>query len=304
MDIIKLRNDDLEVLQCVAHSQSFSAAARELQISPKMVSKQIARLEAALGTTLFERNTRNIRMTDEGRAIADRAGVALSVLNEIKELATSGRQELTGNIRLTVPAPFGRKYVTSAITDFCKLHPLVSFDLQLSDHIEDLYCGGFDMAIRIGELQDSTLLSRRITINRRIIVASHKFISIHGEPLHPEDLIHFNCLIFSYPGMQQNNWLLKRGKQTTNAQVSGTLCSDNGDALHEWCISGLGISLRETWDVQDALRNGQLKRILPEWEGITSKISLVRAHRDPVPRRLTEFCDFLFERWHQAPWDH
>ena len=111
MNKINLRNDDLEVFLHVVDRNNFSAAARDLQILPKMVSKQIARLETALGTTLFERNTRNLRITDEGRAIAERARVALAVLDEMKELSRGDSEELSGNIRLTAPAPFGRKYV-------------------------------------------------------------------------------------------------------------------------------------------------------------------------------------------------
>lgn len=298
-----MRNDDLAVFLHVVDRHSFSAAARDLQIAPKAVSKQIARLEGALGTTLFERNTRNLRITDEGRAIAERARVALSVLDELKELARGGSQELTGNIRLTAPAPFGRKFVASAITDFCRLHPRVGFDLRLSDQVQDLYSGDLDLAIRMGELADSRLVARRVADNRRILVASPAFIETHGNPARAEELEHHNCLVFAYPGLLQNTWPLRKGRREKTVPIVGTLCSDNGDVLHEWCLAGLGISLRETWDIHEELRNGQLIRILPDWEGIASKISLVRARREPVPHRLTAFCEFLLERWRQAPWD-
>jgi len=146
-----LRNlDDLAVFVHVVERQSFSAAARDLHLAPKTVSKQIARLEQALGTTLFERNTRNLRITDEGRAIAERARVALGVLDEVQELATGGSRELNGIVRLTAPTPFGRKFVAPAIHDFCRLHPRVGFDLRLSDQVQDLYGGDLDLAIRMG----------------------------------------------------------------------------------------------------------------------------------------------------------
>ncbi|CAI1548746.1 D-malate degradation protein R [Serratia fonticola] len=300
----KLRNDDLAVFLHVVDCLSFSAVARNLQITPKAVSKQIARLEGALGTTLFERNTRNLRITDEGRAIAERVRVALSVLDEVKELAQGGSQELTGHIRLTAPAPFGRKFVAPAITDFCRLHPRVGFDLRLSDQIQDLYRGDLDLAIRMGELADSRLLARRVADNRRILVASPTFITAHGNPAQPEELEHYNCLVFAYPGLLQNTWPLRKGRCEKSIIIDGTLCSDNGEVLHEWCLAGLGISLREVWDVHEELHNGQLVRVLPDWEGVASKISLVRARREPVPRRLTVFSDFLLERWQQTPWEH
>ncbi|WP_295975349.1 LysR family transcriptional regulator [uncultured Xanthomonas sp.] len=299
-----LRNlDDLAVFVHVVERQSFSAAARDLHLAPKTVSKQIARLEQALGTTLFERNTRNLRITGEGRAIAERARVALAVLEEVQELATGGSQELSGTIRLTAPTPFGRKFVAPAIHDFCRLHPRVGFDLRLSDQVQDLYSGDLDLAIRMGELADSRLVARRVADNRRILAASPVYLKAHGGPAQPEELERHNCLVFAYPGLLQSTWPLRKGRREKPVAVSGTLCSDSGDVLHAWCLAGLGISLRETWDIHEELRDGQLVRVLPDWEATPSKISIVRARREPVPRRLTAFSDFLLERWQQAPWD-
>ncbi|OHV97746.1 LysR family transcriptional regulator [Janthinobacterium lividum] len=305
MTQMALRNlDDLAVFVRVVERHSFSAAARDLHLAPKTVSKQIARLERALGTTLFERNTRNLRITGEGRAIAERARVALAVLGEVQELATGASQELNGIIRLTAPMPFGRKFVAPAIHDFCRLHPRVGFDLRLSDQVQDLYSGDLDLAIRMGELADSRLVARRIADNRRILAASPAYLESHGQPAQPEELEQHNCLVFAYPGLLQSTWPLRKGRREMPVAVSGTLCSDSGDVLHAWCLAGLGISLRETWDIHEELRDGRLVRVLPEWEASLSKISIVRARREPVPRRLTAFSDFLFDRWQQAPWDH
>ncbi|MGG2538502.1 LysR substrate-binding domain-containing protein [Pseudomonas aeruginosa] len=299
-----LRNlDDLAVFVHVVQRQSFSAAARDLHLAPKTVSKQIARLEQALGTTLFERNTRNLRITDEGRAIAERARVALGVLEEVQELATGGSRDLRGIIRLTAPTPFGRKYVAPAIHDFCRLHPGVAFDLRLSDQVQDLYSGDLDLAIRMGELADSRLVARRVAGNRRILAASPDYLKAHGQPAQPEELAQHNCLVFAYPGLLQSTWPLRKGRREKPVAVGGTLCSDSGDVLHAWCLAGLGVSLRETWDIHEELRDGRLVRVLPEWEATPSKISIVRARREPVPRRLTVFSDFLLERWRDAPWD-
>lgn len=299
-----LRNlDDLAVFVHVVERQSFSAVARDLHLAPKTVSKQIARLEQALGTTLFQRNTRNLRITDEGRAIAERARVALAVLDEVQELATGGSRELSGTIRLTAPTPFGRKFVAPAIDDFCRQHPRVGFDLRLSDQVQDLYGGDLDMAVRMGELADSRLVARRVAGNRRVLAASPTYLKAHGRPEKPDDLARHNCLVFAYPGLLQNTWPLRKGRREQSVAVSGTLCSDSGDVLHAWCLAGLGISLRETWDIHEELRDGRLVRVLPEWEATPSKISLVRARREPVPRRLTAFSDFLVDRWRQAPWD-
>lgn len=303
MNKINLRNDDLEVFLHVVDRNNFSAAARDLQILPKMVSKQIARLETALGTTLFERNTRNLRITDEGRAIAERARVALAVLDEMKELSRGDSEELSGNIRLTAPAPFGRKYVAPAIAAFCQVHPRVGFDLRLSDQIQDLYSGDFDLAIRMGDLADSRLLARKIANNRRILIASSEYLKNHPPIERPEDLLNHNCLVFAYPGFLHNSWTLRKAGHERSISVTGNLISDNGDVLHAWSLAGLGISLRETWDIHDELRAGKLCRVLPDWEANTSQISVVRARRESIPRRLSVFIDFMTEKWKRAPWD-
>lgn len=299
-----LRNlDDLAVFVHVVECRSFSAAARALHLAPKTVSKQIARLEQALGATLFERNTRNLRITHEGRAIAERAKVALSVLEEMQEVATGASRDLRGIIRLTAPMPFGRKYVAPAIQDFCRLHPGVTFDLRLSDQMQDLYSDDLDLAIRMGELADSRLVALRVADNRRILAASPDYLKAHGQPAHPQDLAQHNCLVFAYPGLQQSIWPLRKGRMEKAVAVGGTPCSDSGDVLHAWCLAGMGISLRETWDIHEELRNGRLVRVLPEWEATPSRISIVRARREPIARRLTVFSDFLLERWRDAPWD-
>lgn len=301
---MNLRNlDDLAVFVHVADHRSFSAAARALLRAPKTVSKQIARLEQALGVTLFERNTRNLRITDEGRAIAERARVALGLLEEVEELAAGSNRVLRGTIRLTAPAPFGRKYVAPAIGDFRRLHPDVGFDLQLSDQVQDLYSSNFDLAVRIGELADSRLVARRIVANRRILVASPGYLKAHGAPDTPDGLARHHCLVFVYPGLARHPWTLRSGRREKSVAIESSLSSDNGDVLHNWCRGGLGISLRETWDVHEELRAGKLVRVLPDWEALPSRISLVRARREPVPRRLSVFGDFLVERWKNAPWD-
>lgn len=229
--------------------------------------------------------------------------MALAVLEEVQELATGGNQELSGIIRLTAPMPFGRKFVAPAIHDFCRLHPRVGFDLRLSDQVQDLYSGDLDLAIRMGELADSRLVARRVADNRRILAASPTYLKVNGQPAQPEDLERHNCLVFAYPGLLQDTWPLRKGRREKSVTVSGTLCSDSGDVLHAWCLAGLGVSLRETWDIHEELRDGRLVRVLPDWEAIPSKISVVRARREPVPRRLTAFSDFLLRRWQQAPWD-
>lgn len=303
-----MRNmDDLAVFLKVVDCAGFSAAARMMDLAPATVSKQIARLEQELGARLFERSTRQLRITDEGRAVAERVRPALALLAEAAEVARQGVQTLTGTIRLTAPVPLGSRYVAQAIALFREQHPQVGFDLRLSDHVVDLYDSDLDLAVRVGALASSRLISRRLAESRRILVAAPSYLRQMGLPAGPSELHQHRCLLFSYPGLRQNHWTLRHegpGGDTELVEVSGELRSDNGDALRAWSRAGLGISLRETWDVADELRSGELVRVLPEWEEPAVPIQAVRVQRSLVPRRVSAFVDFLASHWCSPPWEH
>lgn len=302
-----IRNlDDLAVFLKVIDCNGFSAAARALDLAPATVSKQIARLELALGARLFERSTRQLRITDEGRAVAERGRSALILLNEAADVARQGVQTLTGTLRITAPTPLGARYLATVISAFRELHPQLGFDLQLSDHIVDLYNSDLDLAVRVGHLADSRLISRRLAESRRILVAAPAYLQRMGNPVHPRELNQHQCLLFAYPGLRQNRWVLKHEQHNDATEVvvvTGDLRSDNGDALRAWSIAGMGISLRETWDVADELRNGTLVHVLPDWIEPAVPIHVVRVQRAPVPRRVSAFVTFLVEQWQQAPWE-
>nr|WP_274126305.1 substrate binding domain-containing protein [Pseudomonas carnis] len=176
----------------------------------------------------------------------------------------------------------------------------------MSDHVVDLYGGDIEPAMRVDQLTDSRLVSRKLADSRRILVEASAYLQRAGAPSHPRELHQHPCLLFAYTGLRQNRWTLKhrvRGGRTEVVEVVGDLRSDNGDALRAWSVAGMGISLRETWDVADELRSGALVRVLPEWAEPATPIQAVRVQRDPVPRRIGAFVDFLAEQWREAPWD-
>lgn len=302
-----IRNlDDLAVFLKVLDCGGFSSAARALDLAPATVSKQIARLEQALGARLFERSTRQLRITDEGRAVAERARPALSLLDEAVDVARQGLQSLTGSLRITAPVPLGARYLAPLIAAFQQQHPQLGFDLQLSDHLVDLYDSDLDLAVRVGHLADSSLISRHLGESRRILVAAPSYLQRMGMPRQPSELAAHQCLLFAYPGLRQNRWTLQHAGQDGRSEsvaVAGKLRSDNGDALRNWSKVGLGISLRETWDVADELRSGALVRVLPDWAEPALPIQAVRVQRAPLPRRVSAFLEYLAEQWRQAPWE-
>ena len=302
-----MRNlDDLVVFIRVVDCASFSAAARSLDLSPTTVSKQITRLEKQLNIGLFERNTRQIKITDEGRAIAERMRSALALLDEATEIARRGAVDLDGTIRITTPVPFGSRYIAAATAAFRKLHPKVGFELYLTDRIIDLYASDVDVAIRVAHLSDSQLIARRLAKNHRILVASPEYLERYGTPSHPKDLAKHACLLFSYPGYPRNNWNLHSTIVTGDAEVifvNSDLVTDSGDTLRNWCVEGLGISLRERWDITDEIRAGRLIHVLPDWEEQANPISLVRPKRHPTPKRISAFGEFLVQQWRNPPWE-
>ncbi|HCW21402.1 MAG TPA: LysR family transcriptional regulator [Achromobacter sp.] len=306
MTQMALRNlDDLVVFVHVVERQSFSATARDLHLAPKTVSKQIARLEQALGTTLFERNTRNLRITGEGRAIAERARVALSVLEEVQELATGASQELSGTIRLTAPTPFGRKFVAPAIHDFCRLHPRVGFDLRLSDQVQDLYSGDLDLAIRMGELADSRLVARRVADNRRILAASPAYLKAHGTPAIPHDLTRHQCIVLRQNEATYGLWRFTKGRRSETVKVRGNLSSNDGEVTLTWGLAGLGILQRAEWDLARYLRSGRLVRVLEDYALRQADIYAVFPERHHLSAKVRVFVDFLvgyFQKGSENSW--
>lgn len=296
------RIEDLNVFVRIAERGAFSAVAGELHITPGAISKQVARLETRLGVRLFERSTRSVKLTDEGQAALVYARAALASIDGLTDVALRSRGVLEGTVRVTAPAPFGRKFAAPLIGEFRTLHPKVDFDLQLSDQIVDLLRSDVDLAIRIGKMPDSSLVARRIAASERLLVAAPSYVRRFGAPARPTDLSQHTCLVFSYPGVLHNVWSLRSGRRRARVTVTGELRSDNGEVLRDWCVQGLGISLRESWDVMSELESGTLVRVLPSWETEATSIFAVRAPRTPLPYRIAAFLDFMAERWRVAPW--
>lgn len=302
---MKLRNlDDAVVFLRVVELGGFSKAARELQVAPATVSKQIARFEQAMDARLFERNTRSVRLTSEGTQVAAHVREALAQLALAGEIAAKGRDALVGNLRITAPATFDRWRFAADIADFRRLHPAVEFELSLSDQVVDLPGSGYDLAIRAGDLPDSRLVARRLASSRRILVAAPEYLARHGAPTQPSDLARHDCLVFAYPGTSHDRWPLHNARRTADVRVTGSLRSDNGNVLREWCLAGSGISLRETWNIASDLRTGRLVQVLPDWEARAVDIHAVWRSRKQVPRRLTAFIDFLADRWQDPAAPH
>lgn len=281
---------DLEVFAKVVATGSMSIAGRLLGYSPAVVSKRIKRLEERLGARLLQRTTRQITLTEAGRGFHDRI---LGVLEGIEdaEFYISGRSsEMTGVLRLSAPTSFGRLHVAPHLKPFMEKYPRISIELILSDQFSDLVAEGYDLAIRIAELADSSLVARRLAPVRRIFCASPSYIAERGMLNGLDDLQHHRCI----PSQNGEPWRLVGPGGSFLIKPEGTLITNSSEVIREAVIAGMGIALRSTWDIGTELREGSLVQVLPAFEGSHNvTLSAVYPSRQFLPGKVRGFIDHL-----------
>jgi DNA-binding transcriptional LysR family regulator len=268
-----------------------------------MVSRRLAGLEARLGVRLVNRTTRSLHLTDEGASYYESCSRVLADIEHANASVSAGRQEPRGILRVALPAAFGNQYVAPLVPQFAARHPAVQLSLSLSDRNVNLVEDGFDLAIRIASLADSSLTARKLAPNRRVVCASPEYLRRHGTPRTPEDLAAHNCLIASdFTG----TWEYKSPDGKAGAvRVSGRYVCDNWEVLREWALAGLGIALKSTWDVRRHLENGALLSLLPRYS-FDSDVAIyaVYPHRRHLPAKTRAFIDFLADSFGDEPfWD-
>ncbi|UIJ44977.1 LysR family transcriptional regulator [Sphingomonas cannabina] len=253
------------VFACVVEHRSFSAAAEAIGVSKATVSKAVARLEASLGTTLFHRTSRRLSLTESGRALAERAQRILAEAQAAEEAAHDAATAPAGLIRVAAPLAFGIRYVAKAVADFLAAYPAVEIDLRLSDAKVDIVAEGFDIALRIADLPDSSLRARRLApIAGRTVVAP-SYLEKHGTPRHPAELGEHLCLRYANLA-QPNLWHFRKADgEEAAVRPHGPLLTDSGDAMLPTLRAGLGIARLPDFIVDEDLARGTLVEILPDW---------------------------------------
>jgi DNA-binding transcriptional LysR family regulator len=294
---------ELTVFARIVGTGSLSAAARDLGMSPAFVSRRLASLEARLGVRLVNRTTRSMHLTDEGAAYYETCTRLLAEIREADAAASAGRAEPRGVLRIALPASFGNQHVAPLVPKFAERYPDVQLALSLSDRAVNVVEEGFDLAIRIADLADSSLAARKLAPNRRVVCASPAYLAQHGTPRSPEELAAHNCLTTTDFAM---NWDYRgpNGKPGS-VRVSGRYCCDNWEVLREWSLAGLGIALKSTWDVRRHLENGALVPLFPGYTFATDvAIYAVYPHRRHLPAKTRAFIEFLAESFGPEPyWD-
>ena len=281
---------DLEVFTRVVSSGSMSAAGRALGFSPAVISKRIKRLEDRLGTRLFQRTTRQISLTEAGQGFYDRVLGIMAGIEEAEAFASGRSGQPQGTLRITAPTSFGRMHVAPHLARFIEAHPDLILNIVLSDEFTDIVAEGFDLAIRIGELSDSTLVARKLVPVRRILCAAPKYIARYGMPDTIDDLGDHICL------RQHNHdiWKLESEAGSMSYKPQGRLITNSSEVVREAVLSGAGIALRSTWDVGSDLKSGKLVQVLPAWEGSRNLfVSALYPSRQFLPAKVRLFIDYL-----------
>ena len=249
----------------VADTGSFATAAAELGLSGATVSKAVQRLEARLGEKLIHRTSRRFALTEAGRVLAVRAARILAEGEAAEAEAKASSAVPRGRIRLAAPMSFGLRHIAPALPEFLTAHPEVSIDLRLDDRREDLIAGGIDVAVRIADLADSSLLSRRLCPVRRWVVGSPEYFATHGKPLRPRDLRDHACLGYAYLASGETWHFTDATGSTESVTVKGPLSATNGDALGFALEAGLGIALQPDFLAWEAVRDRRLTTVLDDW---------------------------------------
>ena len=284
---------------------SITAAAHSLDLSVAVASQRLKRLERELGVRLLHRTTRRLHPTPEGVALAERGRVLVEDLESLGAGLREAATEIAGTLRVTLSASFGRQHVSPLLPKFLARHPKLRLSVHLSDQVVDLVSEGFDLAIRIGAMEDSQLVARRIAANLRVLCASPDYLRRRGQLKVPRDLQDHECLLLFGSSGRQDVWRLHdaQGKEMP-VRVQGRFESNLGELLRDASVAGEGIAIHSLWHVADDLRTGRLQVVLPDFPLATTAISAVMPQRRQVPPRVRAFVDFLVEEFgDNPPWE-
>ena len=289
----------LETFVAVAGRGTLTAAAQAEGVAPAIIGRRIDALEAQLGVKLLVRTTRRITLTHEGSAFLEDCQRLLGDLANAEAAVSAGSLRARGHLHLTAPAGFGRRHVAPLVPRFRAAHPDVTVSLNLSDRVVDLAGEGFDCAVRVGDLPDSSLVSVRLADNRRLCVATPAYLARHGTPRHPSELSRFHCLALSSDASQTRGWAFRvpggggGESEVIHLRPDGPLDCSDGQVLHDWCLAGLGIAWRSTWEVEAEVAAGRLVAVLEDFAAPPNGIYAVFPHARHLPLRVRLWIDFL-----------
>ena len=297
----------------VADKGGFARAARESGMATSSIMRQVDALEEHLGSVLLNRSTRNVTLTPAGEAYYGQAVRILSDLDDANRSVSERHGPPRGLLRVSLPVAFARLHVAPIVPGFMKSCPGIEFELLMTDNVVNLVEDRVDLAIRIGSLESSSLIARRLASNRRVLCVSPKYIRTRGEPRVPADLAKHNCLTFSY-STGDRTWRFSKDGRDEYVRVGGNLRANNSEMLREAALAGLGLILMPTWLIGRDLTEGRLRQVLTEWQADVGRQSAAPRQEGGIyalyladrrgSAKVHAFTEFLVGRFGSPPyWD-
>jgi DNA-binding transcriptional LysR family regulator len=287
----------------VAETGSFAAAAQDLELSKATVSKAVSRLEARLGSSLLHRTSRRLSLTESGRAALERANRILTE-GEAVEAETAAQSAIPrGLVRLAAPMSFGLLHLAPVLPDFLARYPEVSLDLNLADEKIDLVADGYDLAIRIARLPDSSLLARKLCDMRVMLVGAPRYFEAFGHPQSPRDLAQHRCFTYSNVDSPETWRFVHEVEGEQSVAVAGSMRVNNAEALGASLRAGLGVALQPEFICWRDLKAGALEAVMCDWRPPQPSLHIVSPPGRLRPARVKVLADFLAERLSAAPWE-
>jgi DNA-binding transcriptional LysR family regulator len=294
--------DDLKIFVATVDARNFTAAAERLQLSKQFVSRRVMALEAGLGVRLLVRNTRKLAVTDLGYEFYERASRILAEVAEAEQAMSSRRSHPRGLLRVSAPLSFGMVHLSPLVGGFLSSNPEVSIDLELSDRVVDVVGEGYDMALRIGTLADSTLIAQKLAEVRMVACCSPVYRDTRRLPATPADLVRHPCLLYGEEA--RNGWRFEVEGAVRNIEVHGPLRANNGEVLRDAAMAGVGIALLPEFIVAGALAGGRLIEVLERFVSPPLTLYAVYPQHRQSSVTIRAFTQFLRERFAQASVDN
>ncbi|MBH68665.1 MAG: transcriptional regulator [Rhodospirillaceae bacterium] len=291
----------MKVFCSVVESNSLAGAARMINVSPSVVSKQLSALEDRLGARLINRTTRRVSVTEEGRAYYERSKQIIADIDEAEIAVSHAHTAPQGLLKITAPFTFAHRHLTPHLPEFIRIYPNIEIQVQVSDRVVDLVDEGLDLAIRIAHLKDSSLIARRLAANHRSIVATPTYLEMHGIPQHPEELSGHKLVTWP-PGNPINDWHFLINDQERTFKAKGLIYIDSGDSILSTVLAGGGLSMLQAFMVGEYIKNKQLIPVLEDFVREDIPIFAVYPSSRHLSPKVRVFVDFLLKKYGPQPY--
>ena len=284
---------DLNVVLKVAEFRSIKKAAESLDLLSATASAALMRVEKSLGVELFQRSTRQLKVSPEGERFIPKIEQALLLLSQIEQDSKNERGIIDGEIRLAAPSDLGRNFVVDWLDEFIDAYPEVSLKLHISDSVVDFYREPVDIGLRYGEPKDARIYGFKICEVPRILCASPSYLEKFGQPHHPDELVHHNGLIYQLHDIAHDTWEFSRSDEKFKIKMKSNRMTNDAELVHRWCLSGKGIALKSSLDMSADLLNGSLVRLLPDYSPVGTELWLICPSKQLITPAIRELRDHL-----------